>query len=46
MLKITYKEYFKYEELYKTIETKKQNFCVAEESEEYIFDKNNGVREK
>ena len=41
MLKITYKEYLKYEELYEKTEIKKQNFCVAEESEEYIFDKNN-----
>lgn len=38
MLKITYKEYLKYEELYKKyIETMR----IAEENEKYSYDKNN-----
>lgn len=40
MFKITYKEYLKYEELYGKVE-ETQKLRVAEESEEYNFDKNN-----
>lgn len=40
MFKITYKEYFKYRELCEKVETV-QYVCVAEEEEEYIYDKNN-----
>ncbi len=40
MLKITYKEYLKYEELYGKKE-QNQVTCVKEEQEEYIYDKNN-----
>ena len=40
MLKITYKEYLKYEELHGRIK-ENQAICVAEESKKYTYDKNN-----
>lgn len=40
MFKITYKEYLKYKQLY-GISEYIQNLGVAEEGEEYIYDKNN-----